>query len=102
MWDDEESSVIQCRNGLLETTQSLDQLQLHGPDQVFSSPEGKSKDKKCRELKFNQQGAKSNGMLSNYLDLYCPLVTRIGASTVAHVSLKYPVKDNIFTILYDV
>lgn len=52
MWDDEESSIVQCRNWLLKTTQSLDQLQLHWPDQVFSSPEDKSKDKKCRELKF--------------------------------------------------
>lgn len=49
-------------------------------------------------VKTNHQGAKSNGTLSNYLDSYCPLVTRIGASTLAHVPLKYPVKDNIFTI----
>lgn len=55
MWDDEESSVVQCLNGLLETTQSLDQLQLHWPDKVFSSPEDKSKNKKSRGdlIKYN-------------------------------------------------
>lgn len=38
MWGDEQSSVVQCFNRFLETTQSFDQLQLHGHDQVHSSP----------------------------------------------------------------
>lgn len=42
MWGDEESSVVQCLNRLFETTQSLNQLQLHWPDQVLSFPDDKS------------------------------------------------------------
>lgn len=44
MCDDEESSVVQCPQWFLKTTQSFDQLQLHRRDQVVSfSKDGTNK-----------------------------------------------------------
>lgn len=50
MWGDEESSVVQGLNRLFEATQSLNQLQLHWPNQVLSFPDEQSKKFKKAEL----------------------------------------------------
>ena len=49
MWGDEQGSFVQCLNGLLETTQSLDQLQLHWHDQVLPFPDDKRKNRLKKE-----------------------------------------------------